>query len=118
MKAINIFLIVIVVLALISLAAYGKFKVTGNVVSKQDIFEGTITNMQLSPQTLEGTGVYDRSCNPVESGLTQCDAGIQTESGLLNFNYKHEMHMQECIDEGDKLKIEILEGGKAKVIRY
>ena len=46
MKAINIFLIVIVVLALISLAAYGKFKVTGNVVSKQDIFEGTIDDIK------------------------------------------------------------------------
>ena len=32
--------------------------------------------------TLEGKGVYDRSCNPVENGLTQCDAGIQTEKGF------------------------------------
>ena len=89
---------------------------TGNVV-REDVFEGTITNMDLEPIILEGMGVYDRSCNMVGNGLTQCDAGIQTEKGLLNFNYKHNMAVQGCIAEGDKLEIQILENNKAMVRR-
>ena len=115
MKPVHILLIVII-LVLIGLMAYGNLKTTGNVV-QQDVFEGEITNMNLEPMTLSGEGVYDRSCNPVENGLTNCDAGIQTEKGLLNFNYKHDMNMQACLDKGDKLEVEILADGKAKVTR-
>ena len=53
----------------------------------------------------------------IGNGLSQCDAGIQTEKGLLNFNYKHNMDLQPCIAEGDNLKVEILEGGKVIVTR-
>ena len=110
-------IIIILGIVIIALAMLiGTFR-TGNVV-KEDVFEGEITNIKLEPGVLEGTGVYDRSCNPVENGLTQCDAGIQTEKGLLNFNYKHEMHSQPCIDSGDKLRVEIFADGSAKVIRY
>ena len=96
--------------------AFSARKPTGNVI-KEDIFEGAITNIQLEPQVLDGTGVYDRSCKSVENGLAQCDAGIQTEEGLLNFNYKHNMQAQKCIDQGQNLKVEILEGNKARVTR-
>jgi|SRR3989344_6308089 len=115
MKPIHIFLIVII-LVLIGLMVYGKFKTTGNVV-KQDVFEGIITNMNLEPQVLDGTGVYDRSCNPIEGGLSQCDAGIQTEKGLLNFNYKHDMNAQPCIDKDQKLKVEVLANNQTRVTR-
>lgn len=118
MKIGNI-IIVILLIALAGMFAYSALRKTGNSIKADgDVFEGVITNMQLSPQTLDGTGVYDRSCNPIENGLTQCDAGIQTSAGLLNFNYKHNMHMQGCIDEGQNLKVEILEGNKARVTRY
>ena len=93
-----------------------KPTLTGNVV-REDVFEGIITNMDLAPIILGGTGVYDRSCNMVGSGLTQCDAGIQTEKGLLNFNYRHNMAVQRCIAEGDKLEVQILENNKARVRR-
>ena len=53
----------------------------------------------------------------IENGMSQCDAGIQTEKGLLNFNYKHNMAVQGCIDQGQNLKVEILEGNKARVTR-
>ncbi|MBU0963162.1 MAG: hypothetical protein KKD48_04635 [Nanoarchaeota archaeon] len=89
---------------------------TSNVI-KGDVFEGIITNMNLQSQVLDGMGVYDKNCNAIENGLTQCDGGIQTEKGLLNFNYKHNMHMQKCIDQGQKLKVEIFEGNKARVTR-
>ena len=110
----------IIIIAIISLVILGfvglNKKPTGNVV-REDVFEGTITNIDLEPIILEGIGVYDKSCNMVGNGLTQCDAGIQTEKGLLNFNYKHNMAVQGCIAEGDKLEIQILENNKAMVRR-
>src|SRR3989338_4191675 len=118
MKTINLILI-IAIISLVALMIYGaqKQKISGS-VTKGDFFEGYVTNQKLSPgERLEGNGVYDKSCNPVENGLTQCDAGIQTEKGLLNFNYKHFMHSQPCISEGDKLIVEVSEGGKTKVTR-
>ena len=90
--------------------------ISGNSI-KKDVFEGKITNMNLEPMILQGTGVYDRSCNMINNGLTQCDAGIQTEKGLLNFNYIHNMEKQPCISEGEALEVEILDSGKAKVRR-
>lgn len=114
MKSITIIILAIVIL--VGLVLFGILK-TGNAI-KEDVFTGEITNLKLEPIVLEGIGVYDRSCNPVEDGLTQCDAGIQTEKGLLNFNYKHYMHSQACIDSGDKLKVEIFADGTAKITRY
>ncbi len=110
-------IIIISLIALIGLFVISPLYLkTGNVV-KTDSFEGRITNMDLAPGIYKGIGVYDRSCNPVENGLTQCDAGIQIEKGLANFNYKHNMNMQGCIDAGQSLTLEILEGGKAIVTR-
>src|SRR3989338_7122033 len=117
MKTINLIMIIAIIsLVILSFVGLSKNK-TGNVI-REDVFEGVITNMNLEPSTLEGTGVYDRSCNPIENGLSQCDAGIQTSAGLLNFNYKHNMGMQACIDQGQILKVEILEGNEARVTRY
>ena len=112
-------IIIVLAIALVGLFAYSSLRTTGNSINTGgDVFEGVITNMELSPQTLDGTGVYDRSCNSIENGLSQCDAGIQTSEGLLNFNYKHNMGMQACIDQGQILKVEILEGNMARVTRY
>ena len=115
MKALTIIMIGIIAI-LIGMIVFGSIKNTGNTI-KSDVFEGTITNADLEPQVLDGTGVYDRSCNPIDGGLSQCDAGIQTEKGLLNFNYKHDMNAQPCIDKDQKLKVEILADGKARVTR-
>ncbi len=109
-------IIIGLLIILFGILVFSARKQTGNAI-KGDVFEGIITNMNLQPQVLDGEGVYDRSCNPVETGLTQCDAGIQTEKGLLNFNYKHNMHAQACIAEGDKLEIQVLEDNKAIVRR-
>ena len=117
MKTKTIFIVLGILL--VGMMIIGSFK-TGNVIKEdadKNSFKGVITNMKLEPQTLEGKGVYDKSCNMIGDGLTQCDAGIQTEKGLLNFNYKHNMDLQPCIAEGDNLKVEILEGGKVIVTR-
>jgi hypothetical protein len=90
--------------------------IKGNAV-KLDTFEGTITNIDLRSGVYEGVGVYDRSCNMVGNGLTQCDAGIETKEGLVNFNYKHNMDLQPCLDAGQNLVLEVFEGGKAIVKR-
>ncbi len=88
-----------------------------NLVKASDKFNGVITNINLSPQIFEGIGVYDHNCKSVENGLTECDAGIQTSFGLINFNYKHNMKEQPCIDEGDNLSIAVFEGGSAIITR-
>lgn len=112
-------IIIVLVIALVGLIAYSSLRTTGNSVrTNDDVFEGVITNMKIEPGKLSGVGVYDRSCNMIGNGLTNCDAGIQTEKGLLNFNYKHNMQMQPCIAEGDKLEVEILDSeGNARVKR-
>ena len=112
----TIIIIIALVFVIAGIFVLGAKNPTGNVI-KEDVFEGIITNMNLEPQVLDGTGVYDRTCKMIENGLSQCDAGIQTEKGLLNFNYKHNMDMQGCIDAGQKIKIEVFANGKAKVTR-
>src|SRR3989344_567899 len=108
------------VIVLLLLIIFANVRKTGNNTSRVDgdVFQGVITNINLEPGILEGTGVYDKSCNMIGNGLTNCDAGIQTEKGLLNFNYKHNMDAQPCIAPGDKLKVEVLDSeGNAKVTR-
>lgn len=120
MKIINLVMIIGIISLIISGFAFSNKNQTGNSVKgvKEDVFDGTITNIKLSSGKLSGMGVYDRSCNMVGNGLTQCDAGIQTEEGLLNFNYVHDMSKQECIGPNDKLTVEILDtNGKARVTR-
>ena len=117
MKIENLIIIALIT-ALLGLIAYSSLRATGNSVKiDANMFEGVITNMNLEPSIIEGVGVYDRSCNMIGNGLTNCDAGIQTEKGLLNFNYKHNMQKQPCIAEGDRLKVEIFEENKARVTR-
>jgi len=120
MKIVNLVMIIGIISLIILGFTFSKKNQTGNSVKgiKEDVFNGIITNIKLSPGKLSGMGVYDRSCNMVGNGLTQCDAGIQTEEGLLNFNYVHDMGKQECIGPNDKLIVEILDStGKARVIR-
>jgi len=87
---------------------------------KLNLFEGKITNIQTTPGTVNGVGVYDKTCKDIGNGLTKCDAGIKTkEYGVLNFNYIHDMTTKPCITSGDKLKVEILDSkGTAKVQRF
>lgn len=85
---------------------------------KAEIFTGKITNMNLEPGIYEGTGVYDKSCLDAGAGMTECDGGIKTDKGVLNFHYKHNMAILPCIAPGDGLVVEILDSeGNAKVTR-
>lgn len=121
MKKSTIF-ITISVIALLILVIYPMFKtgdvITGNVV-RADTFEGTITNLELEPGTYRGVGVYDRNCIPVNPanphGKVNCDAGIETKFGVLNFHYEHIMSVQPCIMPGQQVTLEVLGGGKAIV---
>ncbi len=114
-------IIIVLAIALVSLLGYISLrtaKTTGSAIRGEEVFNGFITNVNLEAGKLEGTGVYDRSCNMIGNGFTQCDAGIETKKGLLNFNYKHNMAVQPCIAQGDKLEVEILDSeGKARVRR-
>ena len=94
---------------------------TDRVISTQgNVIEGKITNVKVSPGTLEGISAYDRNC--VGQPITECDGGIETEKyGLLNFHYSHDMSKVPCIHMHgpEKLTIEIIDSdGTAKVYRH
>lgn len=112
--------ITISVIALLVLVIYPTFR-TGNVVRAGDTFEGVITNFELEPGTYQGVGAYDRNCIPVNPenphGMVNCDAGIRTEYGVLNFHYEHIMSVQPCIMPGQQVTLDILEEGKAIITR-
>jgi len=99
----------------------GKTTTNGAAVSEArgDVFRGMISNMAVQPGTLQGMGVYDRSCKMLGNGLTACDAGIQTEEyGLLNFKYQHNMQQQPCLAPNDLVAVRILDAqGNAEIER-
>lgn len=93
------------------------YEFPADVVASGDLFEGKITNKDVTPVKLEGVGVYDRSCIPVGNGLTDCHGGIKTEKyGVIDFNYQHDMARKPCIKPNDKVVVTILDSsGKAQV---
>jgi len=106
--------ILFVVILVLTIIVYSK----NTVAQKADFFNGKITNLKTIPGNLSGVGVYDKTCKKIGNGLTECDAGIKTQKyGVLNFNYVHDMAVEPCISSGDKIKIEILKNGLAKVWR-
>ncbi len=97
--------------------------VTGSAVAstsyRGDKFDGKITNAKVTTGEYEGKGVYDRSCQSIGGGLTNCHAGIDTtEFGVIDFNYEHNMAVKPCIAPGDKVLVTVLDAsGKATVQR-
>ncbi len=98
-----------------------KSNATGGAVTEPrgDVFRGKISNMAVRLGTVQGMGVYDKSCKMMGNGLTACDAGIQTEEyGLLNFKYQHNMQQQPCLAPNDIVAVRILDAqGNAEVQR-
>lgn len=95
--------------------------ITGNTVQKAagDVFLGQISNVKVEPGTVQGMGVYDRSCKMESGGLTSCDAGIKTkEYGVLNFKYTHNMQEKPCLAQNDLVTVKIVDtSGKAEIQR-
>ncbi len=94
-------------------------QLTGGVVLRGESFKGVISNTAVTPMTIKGMGVYDRSCIMGVDGLTSCDAGVQTqEFGVLNFKYRHNMVTQPCIAPNDLVQVRILDDkGNAEIQR-
>ena len=116
---IGVLLLGISVVALQSLKPKSTgFASASGLPQKTELFTGKITNMNLEPGTYEGTGVYDKSCIDAGAGMTECDGGIKTDKGVLNFHYKHNMAILPCIAPGDGLVVEVLDSeGNARVTR-
>ena len=118
---------VIIIASLIGVIAFVGYKLyapkTGyssyTTPSDLNVFSGKITNVKVSPGTIEGVSAYDSNC--IGDKVTECDGGIKTaEYGTLNFHYSHEMALQPCIHMfgPEKMIVEILDStGNAKVIR-
>jgi len=112
-----IILMLLVAILSLSLIVYSK-NLKDSPVQKVNFFKGKITNIKTIPGNLSGIGVYDKTCKAIGNGLTECDAGIKTEKyGVLNFNYIHNMAVESCITSGDKIEIEILKDGTARIWR-
>ena len=88
-------------------------------VQNENIFEGKVTNVKVTPGRVVGFTTYDANC--IGDTITQCDAGIDTsEYGELNFHYSHNMATKPCLHMfgQEKVIVDILnEQGDAKVIR-
>jgi len=86
----------------------------------EDAFFGSIENV---PFKSSATGVVraDTNCKPVENGLTNCIAIIDSGGTELHFNYKHRMdHSSEgqaCLASGNNVTITLLTDGRVKVVR-
>ena len=87
----------------------------------EDAFFGSIENV---PFKGSATGVVraDTNCKPVENGLTNCIAIIDSGGTELHFNYKHMMgHSAEggqaCLASGNDVTITLLTDGRVKVVR-
>ncbi len=85
-----------------------------------NVFKGTITNAKLEPQSLEGTTSSDKGCYNVGGGLVECSSDIITGAGTINFQYRHNMNEQPCLDMvgHEKVIVNVLDSdGNAEVIR-
>ncbi len=116
--------IVIIVAAVVLIAGLTTWFVNKPATPSQETpygitFRGIISNTVVTPMTLKGMGVYDRSCVMGADGLTSCDAGIQTEEwGVLNFKYRHNMQQQPCLAPNDIVQVRILDNnGNAEIQR-
>lgn len=88
--------------------------------NQQNVFEGKITNVKVSPGRIEGFTSYDANCLGTQE-QTECDAGIRTnEFGEMNFHYQHNMVTQPCLHMfgSEKVIVDVLDSeGNAKIIR-
>src|SRR3990172_126422 len=114
--------ILLVGVGIAGITGFSSGNPTGNIIlpSGEATFEGTITNVEVSPGIIEGVSAYDRNCVGTHM-LTECDGGISTkEYGVLNFHYSHNMMEEPCIHMNgpEKMYVEILNSdGTAKVYR-
>ena len=86
----------------------------------EDAFFGSVENVPFNGSTA-GVVRADTNCKPVENGLTNCIAIIDSGGTELDFNYKHRMdHSSEgqaCLAPGNNVTITVLTDGRVKVVR-
>lgn len=108
----------IVLLGVVALSAMAFLKKAPEPRSEVEIFNGKIDHPILNGAILLGNITYDRNCESVGNGLTNCDAGVKTEKyGVINFNYVHNMSKHPCLVSGDKVLLKVKVGQNAYVIR-
>lgn len=77
----------------------------------RDYFYGRLLEGQLT-SSISGTVLADTNCKPAPNGLTNCIAIIRADDGrTLRFNYEHDMMTQSCLDSGERVIVEYVEGG-------
>lgn len=94
----------------------GNFNSTG-----QNTFTGSMVGGNLAPGVYNNVAILsDRGCTTdPRTGLSNCTTSFTIKPGgtAYYFNYEHNMMMKPCLSIGDKVDVEVLNGGGAVVNR-
>jgi hypothetical protein len=84
-----------------------------------NVFGGRIVNGSKDVQTYTNVSVLtDEGCTTdPRTGLANCTTKLQTKSGIIAFNYEHDMMEKPCLSIGDKADVRVLENSTAMVRR-
>ncbi len=122
-----IYSIGIVAVLLVAAAVYfstqhsstAKFESPGLNPSAQNVFEGKITSGNTEAQTYTNVPVLtDEGCTTDQkTGLANCTTKLETDGGVIAFNYEHDMMQKPCLSLGDKAIVQVNGDGSALVER-
>jgi len=92
---------------------------TTNGFTGPNVFAGKIISGDTGTQTYTNVSVLtDEGCTAdLNTGLANCTTKLQTKSGVLSFNYEHDMMAKPCLSAGDKADVQAFENGTAMVKR-
>ncbi len=77
---------------------------------KADYFYGRLLEGGLN-NPVRGKVLADTDCRTISGHITNCIAIIQVDDGrVLRFNYQHDMSKQSCLDYGEKVIMEDIQG--------
>ncbi len=84
-----------------------------------DTFNGKVVSGALDQQVYTGLSVLsDEGCTVDQrTGLSNCTSQLKAGSGIISFNYEHDMMEKPCLSLGDKVDLQVTEGGAAVVRR-
>lgn len=79
-------------------------------VPKADYFYGRLLEGSLS-NPVTGKVLADTDCKAISGHITNCIAIVQVDDGrVLRFNYQHDMSKQSCLDYGERVIVEDIQG--------
>lgn len=114
--------IAIVAVLLVGVAVYFSAQhpsTTAIESSGPNVFRGRVVSGNTGSQTYSNVSVLtDEGCTAdPRTGLANCTTKLQSNDGVISFNYEHDMMEQPCLSIGDKANMQTFENGTAIVDR-